>query len=102
LLQVGLVSILEDVHAAGEINAVEHFSYNQFYVLYVKFLSLVQQPQQFRLSQSELREFIDADLLTKRMVERIFTVNLAGSSCRKQQEELYMSYTDWVVLVKVR
>jgi hypothetical protein len=53
---VGLVSILEEVYAARDIDDVEHFSYNQFYVLYVKFMSLVQQPHHlFRLTRTDLR-----------------------------------------------
>jgi hypothetical protein len=32
--------ILDEVYAARDINTVELFSYNQFYVLYVKFMAL--------------------------------------------------------------
>jgi len=48
------VHILEEVHAARDINTVHHFSYNQFYVLYVKFTGL-DRDGDFSLTPSDLK-----------------------------------------------
>ena len=94
--------MLYDVYEARDIDSVEHFSYSQFYVLYDRFV-LLDRRQDFRLSEADLREFYSADCLTRRMVDRIFAVNLTSSSRERSNKEgeMMMSYTDWVVFLKV-
>jgi Ca2+-binding EF-hand superfamily protein len=96
------MNILNELDERQDIDTAEHFSYNQFYVLYVKFLFL-DADQDFRLTKSDLRNFSDADCLTKRMIDRIFAVNLE-SSARKGNTEMpqTMSFRDWVVFAKAK
>jgi len=101
------VTVLHDVYDTRDIESVEHFAYNQFYVLYDRFVSL-DEDHKFRLTRAELANLINADVLTQRMVDRIFATNLVTHNSgqleegKTKKEEFTMSYRDWVVFVKVR
>ncbi len=111
--KLNLMYILDEVYAARDINTVELFSYNQFYVLYVKFMAL-DRDGDFCLVPADLKDFADADCLTKRMVERIFAVNLETSFmgkktvCGGNSSSIdggpvgKMTFRDWVVFAKAK
>ena len=58
--QLNLMYILDEVYAARDINTVELFSYNQFYVLYVKFMAL-DRDGDFCLLPADLKGTVSGD-----------------------------------------
>jgi hypothetical protein len=58
--QLNLMYILDEVYAARDINTVELFSYNQFYVLYVKFMGL-DRDGDFCLLPADLKGTVSGD-----------------------------------------
>jgi len=72
-----LDKLLDMVHDNEDIDTVQHFSYDQFYVVYVKFVGL-DQDRDMRLDHRELMDYGDegSGTLSARIVTRILEVNL--------------------------
>lgn len=79
---------LDDIDDDITFNFVEHFSYDQFYVFYVKFVHLDMNNDN-ALSREEFNEFEDGRF-PRRVVERIFEVNVSDHD---------MSFWGWVVFM---
>jgi len=91
--QSNFVECLNQVHEKEDISMVDHFSYDQFYVLYVRFLTL-DVNKDHMLDKSELINYDDNRLITELVVNRIFAVNLQTSP------NGLMSFEDFVIFVK--
>merc|ERR1719219_2413165 len=72
---------------------VEYFSYDQFCVLYTKFLQL-DISRDYMLEKSELMRYGESNILTELVVDRVFAVNLATSPHGR------MTYDDFFVFVR--
>lgn len=77
-----LDQMIDTVHSNSDIDAVQHFSYDQFYVVYVKFVEL-DEDRDMELDAGELSEYGDGGMLSARVVNRILEVNLTDSSRKK-------------------
>jgi len=75
----------------ADINFIEYFSYDQFYVFYVKFVNL-DSDEDGELSKSELLEYEEGGVLTRKVVDRVWQVNLFNTGKN-------MDYWDWVIFV---
>jgi len=74
----GILSMLEDPDQ--DLNLVPHFSYDQFYVLYVKFVQL-QAGEGAGLGVEDVLEFEGGGQLTRSLVERVFLSHLHPATC---------------------
>eukprot|EP00090_Calanus_glacialis_P042187 TRINITY_DN74903_c0_g1_i1.p1 TRINITY_DN74903_c0_g1~~TRINITY_DN74903_c0_g1_i1.p1 ORF type:complete len:591 (-),score=216.86 TRINITY_DN74903_c0_g1_i1:64-1836(-) len=74
-----------------DINFIEYFSYDQFYVFYVKFVSL-DSDEDGELGKAELLDYEEGGVLTRKVVERVWQVNLLS-------RDKNMDYWDWVIFV---
>ncbi len=79
---------LDDIDDDITFNFVEHFSYDQFYVFYVKFVHLDMNNDN-ALSREEFNEFEDGRF-PRRVVDRIFEANVSDHD---------MSFWGWVVFM---
>lgn len=70
-----------------------HFSYDQFYVIYSRFLNL-DADEDFMLGKDELLDYDEYRILTDILVDRIFKVNLQNSP------KGLMGYEDFVIFIK--
>jgi len=73
-----------------DINFIEYFSYDQFYVFYVKFVNL-DSDDDGELSKADLLEYEEGGVLTRKVVDRVWQVNLLNRE--------NMDYWDWVIFV---
>eukprot|EP00092_Neocalanus_flemingeri_P014632 GFUD01015784.1.p1 GENE.GFUD01015784.1~~GFUD01015784.1.p1 ORF type:complete len:589 (+),score=200.16 GFUD01015784.1:226-1992(+) len=93
--QFAKINFLETLSKLSEeemdINFIEYFSYDQFYVFYVKFVSL-DVDEDGELNQAELLEYEEGGLLTRKVVDRVWQVNLSSRGKN-------MNYWDWVMFV---
>jgi len=74
-----------------DLNFIEYFSYDQFYVFYVKFVNL-DLDEDGELSKEELLEYEEAGQLASKVVDRVWQVNLTS-------KDKNMEYWDWVMFV---
>ena len=85
---IDILSRLQD--DSSDINFVDFFSYDQFYVFYTKFVHL-DGDEDGELDMLDLLEYEDGCALTKKVVERIWEVNI---NSRKN-----MDYWHWVIFI---
>ena len=79
---------LEHVEDNDTFNSVDHFSYDQFYVFYVKFVQL-DENSDLVLSREEFMEY-EEGRFTRKLVERIFQLNVGGGK---------MDFWSWVIFL---
>ena len=93
-LLLNLTAVLEDLAAnVVDINLMDFFSYDQFYVFYHKFAHL-DDDQDFHLNRPELLEYEDdhGRFVCPRLVDRIFSLNITNT-------EGLMSFWDFVIFL---
>ena len=88
-LKLELWKLLEQLDMNVDNAFIDHISYDQFYVFYVKFYQL-DDNQDNALTKEEFLEY-DEGRLSRKMVERIFMSNVAGGE--------RMTFWDWVVFL---
>ena len=86
---LNVVGILEDLDQGENLNYIDHISYDQFRVFYVKFVQLDLDNDNV-LVREEFLEY-DEGRLTPKLVNRIFQLNI--------QDSRKMSYWDWVIFL---
>jgi len=74
-----------------DLNYIEYFSYDQFYVFYVKFANL-DIDEDGVLSKEELLEYEEGGQLARKVVDRVWQVNL-------ENKDKNMEYWDWVMFL---
>ena len=89
--KLGFHKTLDKLATDQDLNFIEYFSYDQFYVFYVKFVSL-DIDEDGVLSQVELLEYEDGGQLARKVVDRVWQVNL-------DNKERNMEYWDWVIFL---
>ena len=93
-LLLNLTAVLEDLSAnIVDVNLLDFFSYDQFYVFYHKFVHL-DDDQDLHLNRSELLEYEDVHggFVCPRLVDRIFLTNIINT-------EGLMSFWDFVIFL---
>jgi len=93
-IKLNFVETLEKVDQPldHELNLVEHFSYDQFYVLYHKFVSrdLLGRGSLVRQDLLDISEDFSSGMFTRKVVDRVFLRNITST---------YMGFVDWVYFV---
>jgi len=74
-----------------DLNFIDYFSYDQFYVFYLKFVSL-DMDEDGELSKNELLEYEEGGQLARKVVDRVWQVNLFN-------KDKNMDFWDWVIFV---
>jgi len=82
---------LDKLATDQDLNYIEYFSYDQFYVFYVKFANL-DIDEDGVLSKAELLEYEEGGQLARKVVDRVWQVNL-------ENKEKNMEYWDWVIFL---
>ena len=93
-LLLNLTAVLKDISAnIFDVNLLDFFSYDQFYVFYHKFVHL-DDDQDLHLNRSELLEYEDVHggFVCPRLVDRIFLLNIINT-------EGLMSFWDFVIFL---
>ena len=79
---------LEHVEDNDTFNSIEHFSYDQFYVFYVKFVQL-DENSDLVLSREEFTEY-EEGRFTRKLAERLFQLNVGGDK---------MDFWSWIIFL---
>lgn len=91
-VNIGLVDLFTKVRDKQDVNEVEHFSYDQFYVVYVKFAEM-DSDNDMELDYTDLMDYFGAEGVSEMVVMRIIDVN------RTLRENKNMRLEDFVVLL---
>ena len=86
---LNLLGVLEELEQGEDLNYIDHISYDQFRVFYVKFVQLDLDNDNV-LAREEFLEY-DEGRLTPKLVNRIFQLNVNDSR--------RMTYWDWVIFI---
>jgi len=91
-VKIGLFDLFTKVRDKQDVNEVEHFSYDQFYVVYVKFAEM-DSNNDMELDYTDLMDYFGGEGVSEIVMMRILDVN------RTQSENNNMRLEDFLVLL---